>query len=184
MSGPVSFSARAALPPEERPFLEKLYLQGDFGIDQGTFTKSDTREAVSSLSKGARGLKDQIKKEPDQEPETVLALKGHVVLQNGTAHFSNLAFSVPGAFAQFNGTYNLVSERIDLHGTLTTDSRLSNTTHGAKALMLKVLDPFFKKHHQAGYVAPVKITGTYAHPDFGLDFGDRETHKPAKVAGR
>ena len=127
-------------------------------------------------------MKDQ---EPDQEPETVLsALKGHVVLKNGTAHFSNLGFSVPGAYAQFNGTYNLVSEQIDLHGTLTTDSRLSNTTHGAKALMLKVLDPFFKKRHQTGYVAPVKITGTYTHPAFGLDLGDRETHKPAKVAGR
>ena len=73
MSGPVSFSARVALPPEGRPFLEKLSLQGDFGIDQGTFTKNDTREAVNSLSKGARGLKDHIKKEPDQEPETVLS---------------------------------------------------------------------------------------------------------------
>jgi uncharacterized protein involved in outer membrane biogenesis len=185
MSGPVSFSAKVALPPEERPFLDKLYLEGDFGIDRGTFSKKDTREAVNSLSKGARGLKDHVEKERDQDPETVLsALKGHVVLKNGTAHFSNLAFSVPGAFAQLNGTYNLVSEQIDLHGTLTTDSRLSNTTHGVKALMLKVLDPFFKKHHQAGYAAPVKITGTYAHPAFGLDLGDRKTHKPAEAANR
>ncbi len=29
-------------------------------------------------------------------------------------------------------------------------------------MMLKVLDPFFKKKH-AGYVMPVKITGTYEH---------------------
>ncbi len=44
-------------------------------------------------------------------------------------------------------------------------------------MMLKVLDPFFKKKH-AGYVMPVKITGTYEHPLFGLDLSDREDEKP------
>ena len=34
--------------------------------------------------------------------------------------------------------------------------------------MLKVLDPFFKKK-RVGYVAPIKIGGTYEHPSFGLD---------------
>jgi hypothetical protein len=58
------------------------------------------------------------------------------------------------------GTYNLLTEKIDLHGTLKTDSEPSKTTRGMKALMLKVLDPFFKKKH-VGYVMPVKITGTY-----------------------
>ena len=42
------------------------------------------------------------------------------------------------------GTYNLISEKIDLHGTLKTVAEVSKTTHGIKSLMLKVLDPFFK----------------------------------------
>jgi len=40
----------------------------------------------------------------------------------GTARFSNLSFSVPGALAQMQGTYNLITEKIDLHGTLKTES--------------------------------------------------------------
>jgi hypothetical protein len=38
-------------------------------------------------------------------------------------------------------------------------------------LIVKVLDPFFKKKH-AGFMMPVKITGTYEHPSFGLDLSD------------
>ena len=73
------------------------------------------------------------------------------------------------------GSYSLITEKIDLHGTLKTDAEVSKTTHGIKSLMLKVLDPFFK-NKRGGYVAPVKITGTYQHPLFGLDLGDRDDH--------
>ena len=39
------------------------------------------------------------------------------------------------------GTYDLISEKIDLHGTLKSEAEVSKATHGIKALMLKVLDP-------------------------------------------
>jgi hypothetical protein len=67
-----------------------------------------------------------------------------------------------------DGTYNLISEKINLRGTLTTKEEVSKTTHGVKALFLKVLDPFLK-NKSAGYTTPVKISGTYDHPSFGLD---------------
>ena len=122
MSGVVSFHAKASMPPGRRPFLEKVELQGDFGIDAGRFTKSDTQEGVNHLSEGALGEEDHHKTEKDKDdPETVLSdLKGHVLLKDGTARFSNLSFSVPGALAQMQGTYNLITEKIDLHGTLKT----------------------------------------------------------------
>jgi len=82
-----------------------------------------------------------------------------------------------GASAQLDGTYNVITEKIDLHGMLRTNAELANTTHGPKALFLKVLDRFFKKKH-AGYIAPVKITGTYSHPSFGLDL-NRNHHQHA-----
>jgi hypothetical protein len=176
MSGAVNFRAKVQIPPGQRSFVEKVELQGDFGVDDGKFTKLETQEGVNNLSEGARGEKNHDKNEPAQgDAETVLSnLKGHVILKDGTANFSNLSFSIPGASAQLHGTYNLISEKIDLHGTLNTDAELSKTTHGVKALMLKVLDPFFKKH-RAGYAAPVKITGTYDHPSFGLDLADRDS---------
>ena len=77
------------------------------------------------------------------------------------------------------GTYNLINEKIDLRGTLKTESEPSNTTSGVKSLMLKVLNPFFKKK-RAGYVMPIKITGTYEHPLFGLDLADSRNKKSEK----
>ncbi len=113
MSGVVSFKAKVSVPPGQRPFLKKVELQGDFGIVAGSFTKSDTQEGVNSLSEGARGDPDRGKTERDEgEAETVLSdLKGHVLLKDGTARFSNLSFSVPGALAQMQGTYNLLTEK-------------------------------------------------------------------------
>jgi hypothetical protein len=181
MSGIVSLRAKISLPPGPRPFLEKLELQGDFGIDAGTFTKSETQEGVNSLSEGARGKADHNKRDQDEaDPETVLSnLKGRAVLKDGTARLSNLSFRVPGAFAQMRGTYSLITEKIDLRGTLKTDAEVSKATHGIRSLMLKVLDPFFK-NKRGGYVAPIKITGTYQRPSFGLDLSDRDDHRNHK----
>jgi hypothetical protein len=109
-------------------------------------------------------------------------LKGHILLKDGIATFSNLSFGVPGALVQMQGTYDLISEKIDVHGTLKTEAEVSKTTHGLKALMLKVLDPFFR-NKPTGYSAPVKITGTYDHPAFGLDLGDQgNQHAKAHAA--
>ena len=184
MSGIVNFHAKVSVPPARRPFLQKIELQGDFGVEGGSFAKSDTQQGVNHLSEGAIDGEDHHRTEKDDEdPETVLSnLKGHVLLKNGTARFSNVSFSVPGALAQMQGTYDLLTEKIDLHGTLRTDSEPSDTTHGVKALMLKVLDPFFKKK-RVGYIMPVKITGTYDHPTFGLDLGDPKNkgNQPANL---
>jgi hypothetical protein len=172
MSGIASFNAKVYVPPGQKPFLKKVELDGNFGIDAGSFTKPDTQQGVNSLSQGAMGDKNP-KAEDDSDPRNALSdLKGHVLLKNGIATFSNLSFGVAGALAQMQGTYNLISQKIDLHGTLKTEAEVSKTTHGIKALMLKVLDPFFKNKPN-GYLAPVKITGTYDHPAFGLDLGDR-----------
>ena len=77
------------------------------------------------------------------------------------------------------GTYNLLTETIDLHGSLRTDSEPSKSTHGVKTLLLKVLQPLFKKK-RAGYMMPVRITGTYDHPSFGLDLGNPDSKRAVK----
>ena len=46
MSGSVNFNARVSVPPGEKPFLKRVELQGDFGIDAGSFTKTDTQQGV------------------------------------------------------------------------------------------------------------------------------------------
>jgi hypothetical protein len=171
MSGSVTLRAKAEIPPGHRRFLEKVNLRGSFGIGAGIFSKPSTQEGVNKLSAGARGEKDPA------DPETVLTdLTGQVVLEDGTAKFSDLSFGVPGAAARMRGTYNLINHKIDLRGQMQVDSKISNTTSGAKALLLKVMEPFFKKRHK-GEVVPVRISGTYEHPTYGLDLNDKSAQK-------
>ena len=53
MSGIISFHAKVSIPPGSRPFLQKVELQGDFGINAGTFSNSNTQEGVNHMSEGA-----------------------------------------------------------------------------------------------------------------------------------
>jgi hypothetical protein len=157
---------KVEVPPVHQAFLEKLKMQGDFGIDEGKFTKGGTQNGINRLSESARG---ETKQQEDEDPETVLSnLTGHVQVQNGTVTFSHISFTIPGAFAEFHGTYGLVTKNVDLRGILTTTGRLLDTTSGFKALTVKVITPFLKKKNSAKIV-PIKITGTYGNASVGLD---------------
>ena len=162
MSGAVALKAKAEIPPGEERFLERVKLRGTFGIDDGTFSKPETQKNVNDLSAGARG-------EKMEDSETVLTdLKGQVVLEGGIAKFSDLSFGIPGAAARMYGTYDLLDHKVDLHGRMRVETKISKTTTGMKSLLLKLTDPFFKKKKR-GAIVPVHITGTYEHPQFGLD---------------
>jgi hypothetical protein len=200
MSGDVTFQAHAELPPGGQKFLKKIKLRGNFGIAGGSFSESSTQKGIDQLSAGARGEKDISKdvqkhqsvtnenNKPDNkienenkdqaDPETVLTdLQGQVDVINGAASFADLSFRVPGAHARVHGTYNLINYKIDLRGQLRVDSQISNTTTGAKAFLLKVMNPFFKKKPK-GEVVPVRIGGDYNHPTFGLDPDDKNAKHP------
>jgi len=56
------------------------------------------------------------------------------------------------------------------------DSKISNTETRAKALLLKMMEPFFKKKNK-GEIVPVRISGIYEHPTFGLDLNDKKAQK-------
>ena len=136
-------------------------MKGTVGVDEGNFSKAETQKNVNELSAGARG-------EKMEDAETVLTdLKGLVKLQGGIARFSDLSFGVPGAGARMYGDYSLLTHKIDLHGRMRVDSKISKTTTGVKSLLLKAINPFFKKKNK-GEIVPVHITGTYEHPQFGL----------------
>lgn len=168
MSGAVTLRARVEIPPGDQPFLERVILKGNFGIGGGEFSAPATQEGVDKLSAGSRGEKDS------SDPETVVTdLTGQVLLENGVAHFSDLSFGVPGAAARMHGVYNVINHKIDLRGQMQVDSKISNTTSGAKAFLLKMMDPFFKKRKK-GEILPVRISGTYESPSFGLDLGDKK----------
>jgi hypothetical protein len=169
MSGTAAIHAHIEIPPGS-DFLKKIKLQGSFGVGRGSFSDASTQKDVDSLSAGARGKNGKEK----EDPETVLAhLEGKVGVANGSAQFSDLFFQIPGAHVRLHGTYNLVNYKIDLRGRMKVDSKISDTESGPKAFLLKVMDPIFKKKKK-GEVVPVRISGTYEHPTFGLDVNDKK----------
>jgi hypothetical protein len=175
--GKISFRAHATIPPEGRPFEQELVLIGDFGVDEGRFTKPKTQEEIDNLSERARGKKvdDKDKKkeeggdEKDDPSRAIADLRGHVELRNGVATLTNISFTVPGAIAYMHGTFSLLNEKIDFHGVLKTDAEFSKVGGGGiKSIFLKPFDAIFKKKPQGAEI-PVKMTGTYSHPEPGLE---------------
>ena len=172
MAGQTALSTSVEIPSGPQPFLRRLKLEGKFGIDQGSFTKPETQKNVNELSAGARGQNNK-----EDPPPVMTDLKGSVNLADAIAHFRDLSFGIPGATARMHGTYSIVEPyRINLHGEMRVETRISKTTSGMKSFLLKVIDPIFKKKKK-GEIVPVHVLGTYDKPDFGLDLGNKQDTK-------
>jgi hypothetical protein len=163
MAGAMNFHTHVQVPVGERQFIERVILEGDFVIGSADFTKPSTQQEVDKLSHVARG-------KPDEAPPLDVAgnMKGRVEMKNAIVTFTDLYFGVPGALAHMHGTYEILTEKIDLHGDLRVDSKLSKGSTGIKAIFLKVAEPFFKKKKH-GEIVPIKMGGTFSHPSYGLD---------------
>ncbi len=141
-------------------------MTANFTITNAHFTNAFTQTKVNNLSAKASGAKDKDKNAAGVNNVTS-EIKGHVDLHGGLASFTPLTLIAPGALAQLEGSFNVLSTQIDLRGSLATDSKLSQDAGGIKAILLKPLDPLFKKK-DAGAVIPVHIGGNYTQPSYGF----------------
>ena len=162
--GKIQFTSKMDLPPGDIDVIQKLRLNGSFGVGSAEFTTPTVQEKIETLSLRSRGHQEEI---PDER--IVSDLKGKFVMRNGVITLTKLSFMVPGAAVNLEGTYNLASGKIDFEGTLQMQAKLSETQKGVKSLLLKVVDPFFRKGKTT--VLPIKITGTRKDPKFGLSLG-------------
>jgi hypothetical protein len=163
ISGSLRVRAKLDILPGEQDILSRLRMDGDFAASDARFSSLDLREELRNLSRKAVGHpKDAA------AGSSISSIQGHVRLNNGVADFSNLVFDLEGASAQLNGSYQLASDRLDFHGELSMDAKLSQTATGAKAFFLKAADPFFRGK-RGGSQVPIKITGTRSDPQFGVD---------------
>ena len=172
MTGSVSFRGHLDLPPGNALFVQRMRLQGDFGVAAGKFSDKETEGDLTRLSESAN--KHPKQEEPENAENVLSDLRGHADSTNGVATFSNLSFTVPGARARLAGTYNLVNYKIDLHGILTTTGQPGDATTGFKSLLVKAISPFFKRRHNEK-VVPFKITGNYSNPRVDLDFAAKKS---------
>ncbi len=171
LTGAVNFQTRIDIPPGPKDVLDKLTLNGQFGLLSAEFTSLELAQRLNTLSERARGIP---KVHEAESPRTVASdFLGRFRLAGGTASFSRLSFSVPGALMSLTGTYGLRSEQIDMQGTFRMQATLSQTQSGIKHWLLKPFDRFFEKQG-AGFQLPIRITGTRDHPEFGVILFHRE----------
>ena len=175
MSGDVTLKAKMLLSPGKQKVVDRLNLEGHFGVDDAQFASTEVREKLESLSRHALG-----KPKNDDAGSAITDLSGNFQLARSVATFQNLDFSVPGADIKLDGNYALRGEALDFHGNLRMRAKLSQTVTGPKSILLKVVDPFFKKDG-AGSVVPIRISGTRDNPKFALAlFKKSAEHKSSK----
>jgi hypothetical protein len=161
LEGGLRFHTQLAVLPGPGKVLQRLKLNGRFFARSAEPTNPAIQEKLEKLSRRAEG------KPGDKNAGTaVFNLNGRFLLQKAAARFPELSFSIPGAKLDLKGAYGLYSERLDFSGDLRLDAKLSQTMTGIKSLLLKPVDPFFRKRGKT--VLPIRITGLRSDPKFTL----------------
>jgi len=163
MTGVINVKAKFVLPPGHRHAIQKLRLDGNFSVDKAEFTKAQVQDQVDAFSTKARALSD------DTPDPVVSNFRGTFKMRDGTIHFSDVTFAMPGARVNVSGRFVMESEVLDFRGTVRLDAKLSQLTTGVKSFFLRVVDGLFR--HDDVTIVPITIGGTAGEPKVGLDFG-------------
>jgi len=173
MTGTVNLHTKFDLPSpyEGGEVVDRLKLDGKFGIGDMQFTSPEVRGKVGSLSERAQGRPN------DHEDDPLSQLRGDFRLRRAIITLRDLGFQVAGAKVELDGTYGLRSEALDFHGKIQLQAKPSQMVTGFKSDLLRPFDHFLRKNGVTEL--PIKVTGKRDHPDFGLDF-HRKKHHPAQ----
>lgn len=170
LHGAVNFQTSFVIPPGPADIIDKLRLSGGFRVASATFANPKIEERLITLSDRARGIsKDEEEdlKKRGLQPRVASNFRGQFRMEGGRTSFSRLAFEVPGASIHLKGSYDLKSQRIDMHGIFQMKATLSETQSGIKSWLIKPFNKLFEKGN-AGFSAPLEISGTRDHPVIGL----------------
>ncbi|HZP48663.1 MAG TPA: AsmA-like C-terminal region-containing protein [Vicinamibacterales bacterium] len=167
MTGALRLKTKFLLPPGQSDVADRLHLDGQFAIAGARFTNVDVQSKIRALSAKSQG------KDVEELHGRVLSnFEGRFTLANGRLKLPVLTFTVPGAEVELAGNYALKPQALDFKGTMLMDATISETQHGWKKLLLKVVDPLFRrKDGKDGSAIPFKIDGKRGDPKFGLDYG-------------
>lgn len=165
MTGAVSIKGRVTVPPGDERFLKKIRFDGAVDITGARFTNPDAQQPLNRLSESAVPGGDW---DGQNLPTAFSNIRGHVSGRNGIAALTNVRLTMDGSEALMQGSYDLIGEEVNLHGTLRTDGKVYSTAKGFKSILLRVVNPFFK-HKAQETIVGFKITGKYPHPTIGLE---------------
>jgi len=174
-------TAKLSLPPGKADVSDRLRLAGDFYVLQAHFSNQKVQRKLDSLSLRSQGKPKEARENADEN--VPVDVRGVFALKDGLLSFSLLHFLVPGTHVDMSGVYGLDGRTFDFRGTAKLDATVSQMMTGWKSLLLKPVDPLFRKDG-AGTEVPIRITGTQSEPHFGLDFRHKDqNHKDAVHKG-
>jgi hypothetical protein len=181
MTGALTLHTHFELPPGDRDVVDKLQLKGDFTIKGGRFSDAGVQQKINTLSGKARG------KGADEKVARVTSdFRGTFTLGNGRLALAPLRFDIPGAIVELSGQYALRRGEMGFAGFVMMDASVSQTVDGWKSLVLKVVDPIFKKDGRT--FIPITIKGNRNDPKFGVDvkriFNKDAPAKPPQLTSR
>jgi hypothetical protein len=165
MNGLLHLTTKFVIPPGTRDVVDKLQLDGRFSIERGRFTDADVQKKVNELSRRASG---HVVEEPAARA-VGSHFQGRFTLRESRLALPTVTFDVPGALVELHGHYGVKQQDIAFDGNLYMDAKISQTVTGFKSLLLKAIDPWFRRNGKT--VVPLRISGSRADPKFGVDVG-------------
>ena len=181
MTGRLEMKTKLHIPPGKESVTRKIGLKGGFTLREIHFTNPDVEDKVDMLSLRAQG--DPKDAKPGAE-DVHSQMVGQFVMDSGKLSFSKLDYTLPGAEVLLAGEYTLDGDQFEFEGKMRTDAKVSQMVASKwKSMLLKPVDPFFKKNG-AGAEIPVKISGTKSAPKFGLDLRHKGKKDVEGTAGK
>lgn len=171
MTGADTLTAKILIPEGNEDVIERLRLDGQFGLARVHFTNSGVQAKIDTLSRRGQGKPQAL----DLTNE-LSNLRGRFKMNKAEVAFSDLTFDVEGASVALAGIYSVDGGELDFRGKLRMQAKLSQTMTGWKSVVLKPFDHFFQGP-KGGSEIPIKITGTREDPSFGPDFHDPQNRK-------
>ncbi len=164
MRGALDLDTQFELPPGDTDVPLRLALDGRFTIRQGQFASDTVQDKVDELSRRGRGR-------PESTAANVLStFSGTFRLREGVLALPRVSFAVNGAQVTLDGRYRLQGEALQFSGALLLDAPLSKTVTGYKSVLLRAIDPLFRRGGTRTRL-PIRIEGSIEHPEFKLDMG-------------
>ncbi len=165
MNGRLTLDSTLDLPPGDAELLQRLSVEGTFGLTRVRFANPEVQAKVDELSRRGQGKPSDLT--IAQVPSD---MRGRVRLRRQQLALSSVVFATPGTTIEASGSYGLVSERLQFRGVAKLDATVSRTLTGAKRFLLRPIDPLFRKQG-AGSRLVVDVKGTRAVPVVDLDVG-------------
>jgi hypothetical protein len=162
MQGGLDLDTRFELPPGEADVPQRLELDGRFTIRQGRFASDTVQDKVDELSRRGQGRPGST-----SVANVISTFSGTFRMRQGVLTLPRLSFAVNGARVNLDGRYRLQSEALQFSGALLLEVPLSQTVTGFKSVLMKAIDPLFRRNGTT--TLPIRIEGTIERPEFKLD---------------